>query len=50
MATDELLYKISDRVKNFATIYVVDIDEVKDFNAMYELYDESGFGVMFFWR
>ncbi|KAF2645330.1 thioredoxin-like protein-like protein 4A [Massarina eburnea CBS 473.64] len=49
MTMDEILYKISGAVKNFATIYVVDNkDEVKDFNGMYELYDACT--VMFFWR
>ncbi|KAF1955880.1 thioredoxin-like protein-like protein 4A [Byssothecium circinans] len=48
MTMDEYLYKISDRVKNFATIYLVDNKQVPDFNAMYELYDPCT--VMFFWR
>ena len=39
MRQDEVLYRIADRVKNFAVIYVCDIDEVPDFNQMYELYD-----------
>ena len=26
-------------MKNFAVLYCVDIDEVPDFNTMYELYD-----------
>ena len=39
MAQDEVLYKIADRVKNFAVIYLVDQDEVPDFNTMYELWD-----------
>jgi DIM1 family U5 snRNP protein len=28
MLQDEVLYKIADRVKNFAVIYLCDIDEV----------------------
>lgn len=48
MAIDELLYKVVDQVKNFASIYLVDHTEVRDFNTMYELYDECT--VMFFWR
>ncbi|KAH7068968.1 thioredoxin-like protein-like protein 4A [Paraphoma chrysanthemicola] len=48
MAMDEHLYKIADRVKNFAVIYVVDKDRVPDFNSMYEIYDVCT--VMFFWR
>ena len=39
---------IADKVKNFAVIYVVDIDEVPDFNGMYELYDPCT--TMFFYR
>ena len=33
------LPEIADTVKNFAVIYLCDIDDVKDFNEMYELYD-----------
>jgi DIM1 family U5 snRNP protein len=28
MKMDEVLYKVADRVKNFAVIYVCDLDEV----------------------
>lgn len=35
MRQDEVLYKIADRVKSFAVIYVCDIDQVPDFNQMY---------------
>lgn len=35
MVMDELLYKVADQVKNFAVIYLCDITQVKDFNAMY---------------
>jgi DIM1 family U5 snRNP protein len=48
MAMDEHLYKIADKIKNFATVYLVDNAAVPDFNAMYEIYDECT--VMFFWR
>ncbi|KAK7447887.1 thioredoxin-like protein 4A [Colletotrichum acutatum] len=56
MKQDEVLYRISDRVKNFASIYVCDIDQVPDFNqnsnivflAVYELYDPCT--IMFFFR
>ncbi|KAH7398278.1 thioredoxin-like protein-like protein 4A [Pyrenochaeta sp. MPI-SDFR-AT-0127] len=48
IAMDEHLYKIADKVKNFAVIYVVNNRDVPDFNAMYELYDPCT--VMFFWR
>ncbi|KAF7846361.1 hypothetical protein BT93_L4500 [Corymbia citriodora subsp. variegata] len=48
MAQDELLYKVADRVRNFAVIYICDNQKVPDFNQMYELYDKCT--VMFFWR
>uniref|UniRef100_A0A183CHG4 Thioredoxin-like protein 4A n=1 Tax=Globodera pallida TaxID=36090 RepID=A0A183CHG4_GLOPA len=48
MRMDETLYKITNRIKNFAVIYLVDISEVPDFNKMYELYDPVT--VMFFFR
>lgn len=47
-AQDEVLWKIQDKVKNFAVIYVCDIDIVPDFNQLYELYDPCT--VMFFFR
>lgn len=48
MRMDERLFGIADQVRNFATIYVCDIDEVPDFIDMYELYDNMT--VMVFWR
>ena len=48
MRQDEVLFKIADKVRNFAVIYLVDLDEVKDFNKMYELYDRCT--IMFFFR
>lgn len=48
MLQDEILAKIAEDVKNFAVIYVVDITDVPDFNAMYELYDACT--TMFFFR
>ncbi|KAI5291216.1 U4/U6-U5 snRNP complex subunit dib1 [Ascosphaera aggregata] len=48
MCQDEVLYKIAERVKNFAVIYLCDLDEVPDFKSMYELYDPMT--IMFFWR
>ena len=48
MVQDEVLAKIAEKVKNFAVIYVVDIDQVPDFNEMYELYDACT--TMFFYR
>ena len=46
MQMDETLASVADKMKNFAVIYLVDITEVPDFNAMYELYDPCT--VMFF--
>ncbi len=48
MEMDETLYDLVEDVKNFATVYCVDISEVPDFNTMYELYDPCT--VMFFFR
>merc|ERR1711907_271951 len=48
MKMDEVLYKMAEKVKNFAVVYVVDTTEVPDFNTMYELYDPCT--VMFFFR
>ncbi|CAB0038198.1 unnamed protein product [Trichogramma brassicae] len=39
---------IAEKVQNFAVIYLVDLDIVGDFTAMYELYDPCT--VMFFFR
>lgn len=36
---DDVLAKVAEKVKSFAVIYLCDIDEVPDFNSMYELYD-----------
>ncbi|KAJ3343904.1 U4/U6-U5 snRNP complex subunit dib1 [Gonapodya sp. JEL0774] len=48
MVVDETLYKVAEKVKNFAVIYLVDITQVPDFNKMYELYDPCT--LMFFFR
>lgn len=48
MVQDEVLAKIVDRVQNFCVIYTCDLDHVRDFNAMYELYDPCT--IMFFFR
>lgn len=48
MRQDEVLYKIADKIRNFAVIYLVDLDQVPDFNKMYELYDRNT--IMFFYR
>ena len=39
---------VAEKIKNFAVAYLVDIDEVPDFNEMYELYDPCT--CMFFFR
>lgn len=48
MQQDEILFNLSEDVKNFAVVYLVDITEVPEFNAMYELYDPCT--IMFFYR
>jgi len=37
MEQDEILGKIAEKVKNFAVIYTVDLDEVTEFTGLYEL-------------
>ncbi|KAM0788147.1 Thioredoxin-like 4A [Microbotryomycetes sp. NB124-2] len=48
MIHDETLLGVSEKVKNFAIIYTVDITKVPDFTRMYELYDPCT--TMFFYR
>lgn len=48
MLIDEKLSKISNKVRNYAVIYCVDLDVVKDFTHMYELYEP--YSIMFFYR
>ncbi|KAL4785642.1 mitosis protein DIM1-domain-containing protein [Aspergillus varians] len=48
MRQDEVLFKLAERVKNFAVIYLCDIDQVPEFNTMYELFDPMT--IMFFFR
>ncbi|KAK4048597.1 U4/U6-U5 snRNP complex subunit dib1 [Microbotryomycetes sp. JL221] len=48
MIQDETLLGVSEKVKNFAIIYTVDITKVPDFTRMYELYDPCT--TMFFYR
>lgn len=48
MRMDETLSKVEYELSNFCDIYLVDISEVKGFNALYELYDPCT--VMFFYR
>jgi hypothetical protein len=35
MKQDEVLYRIAERVKNYAVIYLCDLDQVPDFKPMY---------------
>ena len=48
MRMDEMLFKISEKVKLMAVVYLVDINEVPDFNKMYELSGPTT--LMFFFR
>ena len=48
MQMDETLYKVAMGIQKWAVIYLVDIEKIPDFNAMYELYDPVT--VMFFFR
>lgn len=48
MQMDNMLYQIAFSIQNFASIFLVNIDQVPDFNNMYELFDP--FAVMFFYR
>jgi DIM1 family U5 snRNP protein len=48
MKMDDVLADVGPLLQNMAIIYLVDIDEVSDFNDMYELYDPCA--VMFFHR
>jgi thiol-disulfide isomerase/thioredoxin len=44
----QVLASVAEKIKNFGVIYLVDVGEVPDFNAMYELYDPCT--IMFFFR
>lgn len=44
----ETLYKVAEKVKNFAVVYLVDVAQVRDFNEVYKLTDPCT--VMFFFR
>ena len=48
MQMDEVLYEAANDVVNFASVYLVDITDVPEFNKMYELYDPCT--AMFFFR
>ncbi|CAK9441481.1 uncharacterized protein LODBEIA_P53490 [Lodderomyces beijingensis] len=52
MVLDELLYSISEKIKNFGVIYLVNLDKVPDFNQMYELDQNKRepYTLMFFYR
>lgn len=52
MILDEILYSISEKIKNFGVVYLVNLDRVPDFNQMYEL-DQNRrepYTLMFFYR
>lgn len=48
MIMDETLFKVAEKVKNFAVVYLVDTSLVSDFNEAYKLTDACT--VMFFFR
>lgn len=52
MMVDEILYQISGRIKNFGVIYLCNLDQVPDFNQMYELDQDMNepYTMMFFYR
>ncbi|KAK6457905.1 mitosis protein DIM1-domain-containing protein [Scheffersomyces xylosifermentans] len=52
MIVDELLFRISEKIKNFGVIYLCNIDRVPDFNVMYELDSDRSepYTIMFFYR
>lgn len=52
MVIDEILYQISEKIKNFAVIYLCNTSRVPDFNEMYELDGDptEPFTMMFFYR
>lgn len=45
---DKILYKAEYEISLFASIYLVDVKEVPEFNTLYELYDPCS--VIFFYR
>lgn len=48
MLMDEHLYKLAFDVSNFAVVYLVDTENMTEYNEFYELYDP--FTLMFFFR
>ncbi|KAG7664379.1 DIB1 [[Candida] subhashii] len=52
MIIDEILFSISERIKNFGVIYLCNLDKVPDFNQMYELDQDptEPYTLMFFYR
>ncbi|KAI8865678.1 thioredoxin-like protein 4A-like protein [Ramicandelaber brevisporus] len=48
MQMDETLARIAEKVKKFAVIYAVDVDNVQDLIELYELYEPCA--VMFFYK
>ena len=49
MEMDEHLYALAEEVRNFAVVYLVDTDEVPDFNDLYELHEDQC-TIMFFFH
>lgn len=52
MVVDEILYLLSEKIKNFGVVYLCNIDQVPDFNQMYELDADphEPYTIMFFYR
>jgi DIM1 family U5 snRNP protein len=48
MLMDKTLASVTTKLQNMAVIYACDIEEIPDFNKMYELYDPVC--IMFFYR
>lgn len=48
---DEMLVSVAVRTRKFCAVFAVDTQEVREFDAMYELAgDEDPFAIMFFYR
>lgn len=50
MIMDATLTSVAPLVREWCTVYAVDINEVPEFNQMYELTDGSPFALMFFFN
>ncbi|KAL6927528.1 hypothetical protein ACO0SA_003827 [Hanseniaspora valbyensis] len=47
---DSILKSLQFKLINLAALYFVDIDEVTDYNDIYDFGDDDDFAVMFFWQ